>query len=132
MSDLDLEIDLDKQQINFEDRRADPRIEQAADLTVKIVFSSSSPGLLGKNLDGKTVDISASGLRVSLDRPIDVDSVLDVWVMMKKENKKYFLTGNVRWCNETEQPGIYHAGVVLRERTDTITDLRSWRKSFKN
>ena len=123
---------IDNQEIDYEERRADPRVEHAADLAVKIVFSSTSPGLLGKNLDSKTVDISASGLRISLDRPIEVDSVLDVWVTLKKENKKYFLTGNVRWCNETEKPGIYHAGVVLRERTDTITDLRSWRKSFKH
>ncbi len=121
----------DNQEIDYEDRRADPRIELQADLTVKIVFSSTAPSLLGKNLDSKTVDISASGLRISLDRPIEIDSVLDVWVTMKKQNKKYFLTGNVRWCNETDQLGVYHAGVVLRERTDTITDLRSWRKHFK-
>ena len=122
----------DNQEIDYEDRRADPRIELQADLTVKIVFSSTAPSLLGKNLDSKTVDISASGLRISLDRPIEIDSVLDVWVTMKKQNKKYFLTGNVRWCNETDQLGVYHAGVVLRERTDTITDLRSWRKHFKS
>ena len=121
----------DNQEIDYEDRRADPRIELQADLTVKIVFSSTAPSLLGKNLDSKTVDISASGLRISLDRPIEIDSVLDVWVTMKKQNKKYFLTGYVRWCNETDQLGVYHAGVVLRERTDTITDLRSWRKHFK-
>ena len=121
----------DNQEIDYEDRRADPRIELQADLTVKIVFSSTAPSLLGKNLDSKTVDISASGLRISLDRPIEIDSVLDVWVTMKKQNKKYFLTGNVRWCNETDQLGVYHAGVVLRERTDTITDLSSWRKHFK-
>lgn len=121
----------DNQEIDYEDRRADPRIELRADLTVKIVFSSTAPSLLGKNLDSKTVDISASGLRISLDRPIEIDSVLDVWVTMKKQNKKYFLTGNVRWCNETDQLGVYHAGVVLRERTDTITDLGSWRKYFK-
>jgi len=123
---------IDNQQVDYEERRADPRIEHTTDLAVKIVFSSASPGLLGKNLDSKTVDISASGLRIALDRPIEIDSVLDVWVTMKKQNKKYFLTGNVRWCSETELPGIYHAGLVLRERTDTITDLRSWRKSFKN
>lgn len=123
--------DFDNKEIRYEDRRADPRIEHTTDLALKIVFSSAAPGLLGKNLDGKTVDISASGLRISLDRPIEIDSVLDVWIIMKKENKKYFLTGNVRWCNETDQPGVYHAGVVLRERTDTITDLRGWRKSFK-
>lgn len=130
MSNVDVQ-EIDIPTSNFEDRRADPRVELSTNLTVKIVFSSASPGLLGKTLDGKTVDISASGLRISLDRPIEIDSVLDVWVTMKQENKKYFLTGNVRWCNESDKPGIYHAGVVLRERTDTVTDLRSWRKSFK-
>ena len=57
--------------------------------------------------------------------------MLDVWVTLKEQKRKFFLTGNVRWCNESDKPGIYQIGLVLRERTDTVTDLRSWQDVFK-
>ena len=114
-----------------DERRVEVRYTQNEELNMKIVFSSENPGLLGKTLDGSTVDVSASGLRIMLNQPIQVDSVLDVWVNLKEQNKKYFLTGNVRWCNETEVGGTYQVGLVLRERTDTITDLASWQSIFR-
>lgn len=100
-------------------------------LDLKIVFSSENPNLLGKTLCGSTLDVSASGLRIELNQKIKVDSVLDVWVTLKDSSKKYFLTGNVRWCNEMEVGGHYQIGVVLRERSDTVTDLEAWRQAFK-
>jgi len=112
----------------FEERRADPRVEFKTPLTIKIVFSSENPGLLGKTLDASSVDASASGMKIQFNRPILVDSVLDVWVT--KGDKKYFLTGNIRWCSEDIESGQHQAGLVFRERTDTITDLKLWRKSF--
>jgi len=117
---------------NFEDRRADKRIEQNEGISLKIVFSSENPSLLGKNLSGETLDISASGLGISLSYAIKIDSVLDVWVSFHKENKKYFLTGNVRWCRENPEGAGFLIGLVLRERTDTITDLADWKKDFKS
>ena len=115
-----------------EERRTEERFVLSEELSMKIVFSSENPGLLGKTLDGSTVDVSASGLRIRLNQPVQMDSVLDVWVNLKEQNKKYFLTGNVRWCSETEVGGIYQVGLVLRERTDTITDLASWQAQFKS
>ena len=116
---------------NFEERRADKRVDQKEAISLKIVFSSENPGLLGKNLSGETLDISASGLRISLPCAIKVDSVLDVWVTFHNENKKYFLTGNVRWCREDTEVGGFLVGLVLRERSDTITDLADWKENFK-
>jgi len=116
---------------NFEDRRADERFSRNEELSLKIVFSSENPGLLGKKLAGETLDISASGLRISLPCMIKVDSVLDVWVTFHKDNKKYFLTGNVRWCRENPDASGYLIGLVLRERTDTVTDLAGWKENFK-
>lgn len=116
---------------NYDDRRAHRRFETAESINLKIVFSSENPGLLGRNLDGSTLDVSAGGLRISLNHPIKIDSVLDVWVTLKEQKRKFFLTGNVRWCNESDKPGIYLIGLILRERTDTVTDLRSWQEVFK-
>lgn len=115
-----------------EERRDSIRYELNEALDMKIVFSSENPGLLGKTLCGSTIDVSSSGLRIELNQQIKLDSVLDVWVTLKDSKKKYFLTGNVRWCKEMEVGEYFQIGVVLRERSDTITDLDSWQAVFKN
>lgn len=116
---------------NYDERRAHQRFESSEEISLKIVFSSENPGLLGRTLSGSTLDVSAGGLRLALNHPIKVDSVLDVWVTLKEQKRKFFLTGNVRWCNESDKPGIYQIGLILRERTDTVTDFRSWQEAFK-
>ena len=117
--------------VNYEERRAHPRFEASDDISLKIVFSSENPGLLGRTLDSSALDVSAGGLRISLNHAIKLDSVLDVWVTLKSQKRKFFLTGNVRWCNESDKPGVYQIGLILRERTDTVSDLRSWQETMK-
>ncbi len=114
-----------------QERRNALRYELKEALNMKIVFSSENPGLLGKTLCGSTIDVSASGLRIELNQQIKIDSVLDVWVTLKETEKKYFLTGNVRWCKVMDVGGYFQIGVVLRERSDTVTDLDSWQAAFK-
>ena len=113
------------------ERRGAARYQLQEALELKIVFSSENPNLLGKRICGSTLDVSASGLRIEINQQIKLDSVLDVWVTLKDNNKRYFLTGNVRWCTEMEVGGFYQIGVVLRERSDTVTDLDSWHAAFK-
>ena len=120
---------MEKQQVS--ERRGAARYDVKEALDLKIIFSSENPNLLGKTLCGSTLDVSATGLRIELNQQIKIDSVLDVWVTLKDNEKKYFLTGNVRWCHEMEVGGYYQIGVVLRERTDTITDLASWQAALK-
>jgi len=120
------------EQQKYEERRGSKRRQSREALNLKIVFSSENPGLLGRTISGSTVDISATGLRIEMKQKIKLDSVLDVWVTLKDNHKKYFLTGNVRWCSEESASGVYQIGVVLRERSDTVTDLDGWRAAFKN
>lgn len=114
-----------------QDRRDASRYELKQALDMKIVFSSENPNLLGRTVCGSTIDASATGLRIELNQAIKIDSVLDVWVTLKENQRKYFLTGNVRWCKATGVEGFYQIGVVLRERSDTVTDLDGWKKEFK-
>lgn len=116
---------------NFEDRRVDPRIENPSVLDLKILFASETPGLLGKNISGSTVDISVSGLGLVVDIDVPVKSTLDVRITLKGEFKKYFLSGKVRWCKPSDDDGMYSIGVALHERTDVDTDLESWKKELE-
>ena len=114
----------------FKEQRADPRTEDHSVLELKILFASETPGLLGKNISGSTVDISASGLGLVLDCKVPVNSNLDVRVTLKGEFKKYFLSGKIRWCKESDVAGMFAVGVSLHERTDVATDLDSWKEEF--
>ena len=114
----------------FKEQRSDARIEDHSVLELKILFASETPGLLGKNISGSTVDVSASGLGISLDCEVPTGSTLDVRVTLKGEFKKYFLSGKVRWCKASDTAGMFLVGVSLHERTDVATDLDSWKEEF--
>ena len=117
---------------DFTDRRADTRTDANNVANIKIVFSSETPGLLGTNLPGSAVDVSASGLRLSLNKEVPINSNLDIWVTFKDDFKKFFLSSKVRWCRQVDDSATYQAGISLHERTDIKTDLSDWKKAHKN
>ena len=112
-------------------RRADKRHSHQEALSLTIIFTSQNPGLLGRTLKGSTVDISASGLRIALGTALPPDSTIDVSIALKDDPDKFFLSGKVRWCKETEEAGIYQIGIVLQELINTETDFKRWRKTVK-
>lgn len=116
---------------NFEERRADKRIAHTEAVSLKILFTSENPSFLGKNLDGSTLDISASGLRLSLQSELPVDSTIDVAVTLKDSPRQYFLSGKVRWCKKVED-GSYQAGIALQDLINTETDYKAWRAALKS
>lgn len=114
-------------------RRVDKRISQKEALKLSIIFSSENPGLLGKTLKGSTIDISASGLQITLATALPPDSTIDMSITLKDDPDKYFLSGKVRWCRKAEdEEGMYHVGIVLQDLINTETDYKRWRKSFKS
>lgn len=115
----------------FINRRADERHERQEALSLTIVFTSQNPGLLGRTLKGSTIDVSASGLRILLKTALPPKSTIDVSITLKDDPQKYFLSGKVRWCRETEEEGTYQIGVVIQDLINTETDYKRWRKAFK-
>lgn len=115
-----------------DERRADERISQTAAFSLKIIFTSENPGMLGKSLYGSTIDVSASGLKLELQSELPVDSTIDVVVTLKGNAKQYFLSGKVRWCKKADNEGNYHVGIVLQDLMNTDTDYNAWREALKN
>lgn len=113
---------------NPEDRRESKREEHHSAMSLQIVFASVAPSLLGKKLNAETIDISATGLGIVLDYEIPVDCTLDVWVTLKDDPDKFFLSGKVRWSKPAGERGKFAAGIHLHERTDTETCLSRWKK----
>jgi len=112
------------------DKRSNPRYNNAEEINVKIVFSSKDPSLLGKILKAKAIDISKGSLRLDVTHEISIDSVLDIVIETETFNRKYFITGNVKW-RLPARPGHYQIGLKFRERTDTTSDLSHWKSQFK-
>ncbi len=113
-----------------DERRIDKRVAQTAAFSLKIIFTSDNPALLGKNLYGSTIDISASGLKLALQSELPVDSTIDVVIILKGDPKQYFLSGKVRWCKNADDTN-YHVGIALQDLINTDTDYKAWREALK-
>ncbi|MDT8452633.1 MAG: PilZ domain-containing protein [Gammaproteobacteria bacterium] len=112
-------------------RRTDKRLDQKEALSLTIVFTSQNPALLGRTIKGSTINISASGLRIMLKTPLPADSTIDMSIKLKDDPYTYFLSGKVRWCNESDEEGIYEIGIVIQDLINTETDYKRWRKILK-
>ena len=97
---------------------------------VKILFSSENPSLLGKTMNASAIELSPRGIRLELEQPIKIDSVLDISVRLHGNNRIYNLTGNVRYRLPAIN-GQFHCVLVLRERSDMLSDLKAWESSFE-
>ena len=115
---------------DHDERRADARTEDHPVKELKILFASETPALLGKSVSASTVDVSATGLGITLNCNIPAGSTLDMRVTLEGEFKKYFLSGKVRWCKPLDAEDQYAVGIALHERTDVATDLDSWKLEF--
>ncbi len=114
-----------------ESRRADARHIQHEAVSMTIIFTSQNPRLLGKTLNGSTIDVSSSGLRIILATELAPESTIDMSVTLKDDSEKFFLSGKVRWSREAEEEGMYQIGIVLQDLLNTETDYKRWRKIVK-
>jgi len=114
-----------------EERRIEKRYKQQKTVTVKIMFASESPQLLGKKLQGSTGDVSASGIRILLNTRLSVDSTLDMTITLDDKHK-YFLSGKVRWTEPASIPGMYNIGISLQDLFNTDTDIKHWKEAIKS
>ncbi|MDH5611688.1 MAG: PilZ domain-containing protein [Gammaproteobacteria bacterium] len=112
-------------------RRISTRRDQQEVLSLTIISTSRNPELLGKKLNGSTVDISATGLRIKLSSALPADSTINMSIELKDDPSEFFLSGKVRWCRVIEAEDTYQAGVVLHAIMNTETDYKRWREIVK-
>ena len=112
------------------ERKADQFVS-SADTEIKILFSSENPSMLGKTISTTALELSPKSLRLEVGYPIEIDSVLDIVVHVNNTGKEYYLTGNVRWRIPSKSDQ-FHIGLVLRERSDVVSDLKDWKHDFED
>ena len=109
------------------ERRDSPRIERDERVFIYVVSASEHPELQGTTVRCATVDVSATGIKIRLDQPVNEGCELELWVEISGHSPKFFLSGQAKWCNKTED-GHYQTGIELR-RCDT-DDLSVWQDLF--
>ncbi len=75
----------------------------------------------------KINDVSANGISVFLDMALPDETKVDVWLEIKGFQRKFLLSGLVRWCH-LEMSGQWLCGIEFCE--ENVLDIADWRKLF--
>ena len=110
-----------------DERRTNLRGVREERLFIKVISTPSGSELDGVAIGCQTVDVSASGLRILVDRELESDSALELWVDVRGIKGKFLLKGVVRWVRQEQ--GGYQCGVELTDH-DAVADLSDWRELF--
>lgn len=110
-------------------KKTEENFISAENAEVKILFSSENPVLLGKKMKTTAIELSHKSIRLEVENPIEINSVLDIAIKLEGSDRSYNLTGNVRWRLPSHQ-GQYHIVLVFRERMDIRSDLKAWKANF--
>ena len=80
----------------------------------------------GQILICNSLDISANGLRVCLDREIEVGSILQLGIELPQLPETLYLVGEVKWSTQDDPEGSnFWAGFELLNSDGT--DIEQWR-----
>lgn len=109
-----------------QDRRQHSRQTRDERVVVQIVSSTRDTLPPGTVVRCSTKDVSANGLRIQLDQSVQEGFLLELWVEVSNHPTKFYLAGEVKWCQELDEGKRYLVGVELKE-TDT-EDFKQWQE----
>ena len=101
-----------------QDRRQHSRQPRDERVVVQIVSSTRDTLPPGTVVRCSTKDVSANGLRIQVDQSVQEGFLLELWVEVSNHPTKFYLAGEVKWCQELDEGKRYLVGVELKE-TDT-------------
>jgi hypothetical protein len=73
----------------------------------------------------KTVDVSANGLQIVMDKPVAPGSILQVCIEFVGQPPHYHLTGEVKWVAKIGRENDFLVGFLLLESDQT--DIEEWK-----
>lgn len=106
------------------DRRQHVRQPRDERVVVQIVSSTGDTLPPGTVVRCATKDVSPQGLRIQLDQPVPEGFAVELWVEISNHPTKFYLAGEVRWCEALEDGKRYLVGVELTE--GKTEDLEQW------
>lgn len=110
-------------------RRKAPRLKRSERVFVRIMASDRHPELSGTMARCTTSDLSAGGLRLTLDHPVTEGTRLDLWLKLPEHPGTFLLTGEVRWVADGPLEDQRVAGVALTDDPETQpNDHSDWQQ----
>jgi Tfp pilus assembly protein PilZ len=97
------------------DRRQSNRQPRDERVVVQIVSSTRDTLPPGTVVRCSTKDVSPEGLRIQLDQRVPEGFELELWVEISNHPSKFYLAGEVKWCQELEEGKRYLVGVALSQ-----------------
>jgi len=111
---------------NTKDRRQHTRQARDERVVVQIVSSTRDTLPPGTVVRCSTKDVSAQGLRIQLDQQVPEGFKLELWIEVSNHPSKFFLAGEVKWCQALEDSKRYLVGVELHE--GETEDFKLWQE----
>jgi len=106
------------------DKRRHPRLMREETLSIRPV--SGGQGIAERDaIYCSTVDMSASGIQVQLERPLPEGQHLDIWIALLDDLGTYHLQGKVNWVRE--ESSVLVAGIEIMPHSE---DIRGWEELF--
>ncbi|MFT5710681.1 MAG: hypothetical protein ACI8QT_001379 [Halioglobus sp.] len=110
--------------------RAHPRHAFEGKIFIELLASDIENNQPGEIIQCTTLDVSLSGLRVGINRALEVGAILQVGVDLSEAEDIFYLAGEVKWCcRDDKGETVWLAGFELLNATDT--DLEFWRQAVK-
>ena len=102
-----------QQQTMAADQRGELRILDEVAVFVETFSAPSGEARPASIVISKTLDLSANGLQVVMDTPVQLGSILQLCVQFADDNERYLLVGEVRWVTKTRLDSRFLVGFQL-------------------
>ena len=117
------------------EHRNDPRVEEHADVYVKVQSAPEIRDLEGKVFPFHSEDVSMYGLRLDVDIPVPIGALLELEIKLHNSSMKYRHIGNVVWADamadDDAEQGYWHdMGISLQAQSNPQFD--SWCTAVSN
>jgi len=84
----------------MDEQRKSPRVQEKADVSVRVLTSPEVPDLEGKVFPFHSVNISLGGVMLWVDIPVPVGSYIELLIDLKHASNQFWHMGNVVWVED--------------------------------
>ena len=105
------------------DKRLNPRLQETADVIVRVVSAPGLQALEGRQVSCRSSDVSLRGVRLRTDLVFPVGADLNLEIFFARAARTFSLGGRVVWCRESETGDpSYDAGIEFDRKNPQYAD----------
>lgn len=104
------------------ERRRATRIPRRESVSIELMLPSPEPSQGPEVVATETLDVSATGIRVTLGKVLDSGYILDFCVDLHDNPRRFLLAGETRWCQFNSESGRYEVGILIHDAEGTDSD----------